>query len=96
MPHSPKRLTAQVAPQSSEGDVGSRGCVLCLLSCTSKKVSRSALTPNTFWVDLKSLDFSAQTGKVMKLDLGTDQSHTFSGNATQDFKPAKPFQFLGI
>ena len=56
----------------------------------------SALTPNTFWVDLKALDFSAQAGKVMKLDLGTDQSHTFSGNATKDFKPAKPFQFLGI
>ena len=56
----------------------------------------SALTPNTFWVDLKALDFSAQAGKVMKLDLGTDQSHTFSGNATQEFKPSKPFQFLGI
>ena len=56
----------------------------------------SALTPNTFWVDLKKIDFSPSSGKVMKLDLGADQSHTFSGDATKEFKPAKPFQFLGI
>ena len=56
----------------------------------------SALTPNTFWVDLKKIDFSPSSGKVMKLDLGADQSHTFSGDATTEFKPAKPFQFLGI
>ncbi|MDH1902209.1 linear amide C-N hydrolase [Comamonas aquatica] len=56
----------------------------------------SALTPNTFWVDLKALDFSPTTGKVLKLDLGADQSHTYSGNATAQFKPSAPFQFLGI
>ena len=56
----------------------------------------SALTPNTFWVDLKQLDFSPQSGKVLKLDLGPDQDHTFSGNATSQFKPSAPFQFLGI
>ena len=56
----------------------------------------SALTPNTFWVDLKALDFSVGTGKVMKLDLGHNQSHTYSGNATAQFKPATPFKFLGI
>lgn len=56
----------------------------------------SALTPNTFWVDLKALDFSEKTGKVLKLDLGSDQSHTYSGDATRDFKPSAPFQFLGI
>ena len=56
----------------------------------------SALTPNTFWVDLKKIDFSPSSGKVMKLDLGADQSHTFSGDATTEFKPAKPFQCLGI
>lgn len=56
----------------------------------------SALTPNTFWVDLKALDFSQQTGKVLKLDLGTDQNHTYSGNATPQFQPAAPFKFLGI
>ncbi len=56
----------------------------------------SALTPNTFWVDLKSLDFSEKTGKVMKLDLGHNQSHTYAGNATPQFQATAPFQFLGI
>lgn len=56
----------------------------------------SALTPNTFWVDLKQIDFSQKTGKVMKLNLGEEQKNIFSGNATPDFKPAKLFQFLGI
>lgn len=56
----------------------------------------SALTPNTFWVDLKALDFSKESGKVLKLDLGADQNHTYSGNATQQFQPSAPFQFLGI
>jgi len=35
----------------------------------------SALTPNTFWVNLNEIDFSAGTGKVMKLDLGPNQSN---------------------
>lgn len=56
----------------------------------------SALTPNTFWVDLKQIDFSPKTGKVMKLDLGADQKNIFSGNATKEFKEAKLFQFEGI
>lgn len=56
----------------------------------------SALSPNTFWVDLKKLDFSAETGKVMMLDLGPNQSHAFAGEASASFKPAAPFQFLGI
>ncbi|AJD49648.1 linear amide C-N hydrolase, choloylglycine hydrolase family protein [Isoalcanivorax pacificus W11-5] len=56
----------------------------------------SALTPNTFWVDLKALDFSAETGKVMKLDLGPEQDHTYSGNATGAFRQAEPFRFLGV
>ncbi|KRE89085.1 choloylglycine hydrolase [Frateuria sp. Soil773] len=56
----------------------------------------SALTPNTFWVDLHKLDFSAGTGRVMKLDLGKDQRNTFSGETSADFRPSKPFAFLGI
>ncbi|MCK9916370.1 linear amide C-N hydrolase [Microbacteriaceae bacterium K1510] len=56
----------------------------------------SALTPNTFWVDLKEIDFSKDTGKVKKLDLGPHQDHTFAGNATKDFVEAPPFKFLGI
>ena len=56
----------------------------------------SALTPNTFWVDLKGVDFSGETGKVMKLDLGANQRSIYSGDALKDFKPAKPFKFLGL
>ncbi|WP_312367697.1 linear amide C-N hydrolase [Ensifer sp.] len=56
----------------------------------------SALTPNTFWVDLNKIDFSETTGKVMKLDLGDNQDHTYSGDATGDFKQAEPFKFLGL
>ncbi|MBO9517403.1 MAG: linear amide C-N hydrolase [Porphyrobacter sp.] len=56
----------------------------------------SALTPNTFWVDLKGIDFSEGTGRVKMLDLGPNQDHTFSGNATSEFKDSKPFEFLGL
>lgn len=55
----------------------------------------SVLTPNVFWVDIKQVDFSAETGKTMKLDLGPEQSNIHSGDATADFVPAKPFVFLG-
>jgi penicillin V acylase-like amidase (Ntn superfamily) len=56
----------------------------------------SALTPNTFWVDLKQVDFSHETGRVMKLDLGVNQRNVFSGNTVKDFKPSEPFHFLGL
>ena len=56
----------------------------------------SALTPNVFWVDLKTIDFSADKGKVQKLDLGPDQKNIFSGVVNTEFKDAKPFKFLGI
>ena len=55
-----------------------------------------ALTPNIFWVDLTKLDFSASTGKVMKLDLGPNQTHIYSGMADDQFKETKPFKFLGL
>jgi len=56
----------------------------------------SALTPNTFWVDLKAVDFSPESGKVLKLDLGPDQRHTYAGDATGAFQPSAPFKFLGL
>jgi penicillin V acylase-like amidase (Ntn superfamily) len=56
----------------------------------------SALTPNTFWVNLKDVDFSAETGKVMTLDLGKDQRTIYSGNVAKEFKPSAPFHFLGL
>lgn len=56
----------------------------------------SAVTPNTFWVNFNDIDFSAETGKVEKLDLGKNQSHVYAGNAAKDFVVSKPFKFLGI
>jgi len=56
----------------------------------------SALTPNVFWVDLNRVDFSPQTGKVLKLDLGPDQRNVFAGESLDRFVPSEPFQFLGI
>lgn len=55
----------------------------------------SALTPNTFWVDLKRLDLSPGA-KVMKLDLGKDQRNVYSGETSGEFKEAPPFKFLGV
>lgn len=56
----------------------------------------SALTPNTFWVDLARVDFSEETGEVKKLDLGPDQEHVFAGDATGNFVDAEPFPFMGL
>lgn len=54
----------------------------------------SALTPNTFWVDLKRVDFSRETGKVMRLELGPEQRIVHAGDALRDFRPAQAFRFL--
>ncbi|WP_249780467.1 linear amide C-N hydrolase [Bradyrhizobium sp. dw_411] len=56
----------------------------------------SALTPNIFWVDLKKLDLSAEHGKVLKLELGPNQTHIYSGEVSDQFKETTPFKFLGI
>lgn len=53
----------------------------------------SALTPNTFWVDLKEIDLS-EKGNVKKLDLSNHK--TYSGETSNDFIPSKPFKFIGI
>lgn len=56
----------------------------------------SALTPNTFWVDLRKIDFARDTGKVRKLELGPSQDVTYDGDATGDFKEAVPFTFMRV
>lgn len=56
----------------------------------------SALTPNVFWVDLKKVDFSAETGRVKKLDLGPEQQVIYAGSVANDFIAADPFVFQGI
>lgn len=53
----------------------------------------SALTPNTFWVDLKKIDFS-EKASVKKLDLSNNK--TYSGETSGLFKDSKPFKFIGI
>ena len=53
----------------------------------------TALTPNTFWVDLNKFDLS-EKGKVMMLDLTNHK--TYAGEASKDFKKSKPFQFIGL
>ncbi|MCH7306904.1 linear amide C-N hydrolase [Acinetobacter sp. NIPH 1852] len=53
----------------------------------------SAVSPNVFWIDLKKINF--KDGVTRKLDLGSDQQNTFAGDATSQFKIAKPFEFLG-
>lgn len=53
----------------------------------------SVLSPGAFWVDMKKADFSAETGKVMKLDLGPEQSKVYMGEVLDHFKPAQPFKF---
>ncbi|NYT65096.1 linear amide C-N hydrolase [Alcaligenaceae bacterium] len=55
----------------------------------------SALAPNTFWVDINKFDLSEETGKVMTLNLGPNQSTVYSGMANAQFTEAKPFKFLG-
>lgn len=55
----------------------------------------SALTPNTFWVDLNQVDFSPRTGKVRRLDLGDGQRNVFAGNALAHFRENEPFRCLG-
>jgi penicillin V acylase-like amidase (Ntn superfamily) len=56
----------------------------------------SALTPNTFWVDLSKVDFSAKTGKVRKLNLGPGQRNVFAGDSAAQFQVSEPFRFEGL
>jgi choloylglycine hydrolase len=53
----------------------------------------TALTPNTFWVDLKKFDFS-ETASVRKLDLANNK--TYSGETSAAFVAARPFNFMGL
>ncbi|ABL69022.1 MULTISPECIES: linear amide C-N hydrolase [Paracoccus] len=52
----------------------------------------SAISPNTFWVDLKELDFS-EGAPVRKLDLGVDMATIHAGESSDAFADAEPFPF---
>jgi choloylglycine hydrolase len=51
----------------------------------------SALTPNTFWVDLDELNIT-EGAPVMKLSLAGGA--VYAGNTSAKFAKAEPFQFL--
>lgn len=53
----------------------------------------TVLTPNTFWINLKDIDFSSKA-KVKKLALANGE--TYAGNAVAQFKDSPPFKFLGL
>lgn len=53
----------------------------------------TALTPNTFWVDLKKVDFN-EKATIKKLDLSNNK--TYAGEVSAEFKTSKPFKFIGI
>jgi len=53
----------------------------------------TALTPNTFWVDLKKIDFS-QKASVKKLDLANHK--TYAGETSGQFVKSDPFKFIGL
>jgi penicillin V acylase-like amidase (Ntn superfamily) len=55
----------------------------------------SALSPNTFWVELKNIDF-AEGAPVLKLSLGEGEQTIYAGDASSRFAQAEPFSFLGI
>ncbi|MBK5722883.1 linear amide C-N hydrolase [Dysgonomonas sp. Marseille-P4677] len=53
----------------------------------------SVLTPNTFWINFKNIDFS-EKAPVKKLNL--TKGEVYAGDAYKDFKVSEPFTFLGI
>lgn len=54
--------------------------------------SESATSPNVFWLDLKRLDFS-QGAQTRTLELGVDMNRILAGEVSDQFVPAKPFEF---
>lgn len=58
-------------------------------------VFESALSPNTFWVELEKLDLS-ESGTTRRLDLGDGGRTVYAGDASGAFAPAEPFAFLAV
>lgn len=56
----------------------------------------SAMSPNVFWVDLKTIDFGENSGVVKVLKLDANQSRVLAGEVSGYFVDSKPFQFLGL
>ncbi|WP_416669425.1 linear amide C-N hydrolase [Egbenema bharatensis] len=53
----------------------------------------TALTPNTFWVDLNRVDFSENSGaRVLRLSNG----EVYAGEVSDEFVSSEPFRFQGL
>nr|WP_090278428.1 linear amide C-N hydrolase [Mycolicibacterium komanii]CRL73926.1 penicillin amidase [Mycolicibacterium komanii] len=55
----------------------------------------SALSPNTFWVELGNLDFSPGA-PTLRLQLGEGEKTIYAGDASSAFERAEPFAFLPV
>lgn len=53
----------------------------------------TALTPNTFWVDIRDVDFSP--GQPVRR-LSVSNHEVYAGDALSHFVPAEPFTFAGL
>ena len=53
----------------------------------------TALTPNTFWVDMKNIDFSKNASSKK---LVVNDEITYAGDASDSFIDAEPFKFAGL
>lgn len=53
----------------------------------------SALYPNTFWVNMKDVDFSEKAPVKM---LNLVDGHTYAGNTAKMFVESAPFRFMGV
>jgi hypothetical protein len=78
----------------------SQGCLPRTANCVGPEekdlLLRVCFDAEYLWINFKDINFSTETGKVIKLDLGKNQSRIYSGNAVKDFQAAKPFKFLGV
>jgi len=50
-------------------------------------------TPNTFWVDLKQIDFRKNAGTKK---LSVSKNETYAGETSKQFAAAQPFTFIGL
>ena len=63
--------------------------------CPLRYFFESALSPNTFWVELSNLDFSPGA-PTLRLPLGEGEKTIYAGDASASFEEADPFPFLGV
>ena len=54
----------------------------------------STLSPNTFWVEMRNLDFT-EGAPTKRLNLGEGETTVYAGDASAQFEQAEPFTFLG-